>query len=223
MPREINDLTGKRFGRLIVISRAKNSASGKPMWNCLCDCGAEKVIGGSALMNGTKSCGCYRKEWAAAQQYRHGDTHNRLYNVWNMMKQRCGDKNNKHYNNYGGRGISVCKEWRADYIAFRDWAFANGYDPKAPKGKCTIDRIDNNGNYCPENCRWVSTKEQARNTRRNRIIELNGKRQTLAEWAEETGIYYLTIHNRLKSGWRVEDALTIKPIIGRNQTWREAN
>lgn len=140
-----------------------------------------------------------------------------------MMKQRCGDPNNKAYHNYGGRGIKVCDEWRVSYEAFRDWSLANGYDAKAPKGKCTIDRIDNDGDYCPENCRWVSAKEQSRNTRHNRFVEYNGQRKTLAEWAEETGIDDLTIHYRLKSGWSVEEALTIKPITGRNQTWRKVN
>lgn len=153
---------------------------------------------------------------------KHGEAHGRLYSVWNMMKQRCGDPNNAYYKNYGGRGIKVCDEWK-EYTAFRDWAITNGYDETAEHGKCTIDRINNNGNYEPGNCRWVSKKEQARNRRSNRFIEYNGKRQTLAEWAEETGIYALTIHNRLKSGWSVEEALTTKPIKGRNQSWRKAN
>lgn len=220
MPPKINDLTGKRFGRLFVISRADNSRSGKPMWNCVCDCGTTKVISGSALTNGTKSCGCYRREWAAQKEYKHGEAKSRLHAVWNMMKQRCNDPNNKYFKNYGGRGISVCDEWLNNYVAFRDWAVATGYDEMAKRGECTIDRIDNNGNYCPENCRWITQKEQARNTRTNHFIEFNGKRQTLAEWAEETGFYALTICDRLRRGWNVEDALTIKPKIGRNHLWR---
>lgn len=146
----------------------------------------------------------------------------RLYAVWNMMKQRCGDPNNKSYKNYGGRGVSVCDAWKNSYKEFRDWALANGYDDNAETHKCTIDRIDNNGDYCPENCRFVSAKEQSRNTRRNRIITYNGETKTLAEWGEATGIYYLTIHYRIKNGWSIEDALTIKPEKGRNQTWRIA-
>lgn len=218
MPPKINDLTGKRFGRLLVISRAQNSWDGKPKWNCVCDCGTECVKYGSALTCGyTKSCGCYNREVAGAKQYKHGETRGRLHSVWNMMKQRCSDPHNKYYKNYGGRGISVCDEWRNSYVVFRDWALSNGYDPKAEYGRCTIDRIDNNGDYCPENCRIVSMKEQSRNTRRNRLIEFRGETKTLAAWDETTGIKRSTIAARLKSGWSVEEALTIKTNARRNK------
>lgn len=220
MPPKAKDLTGMRFGRLVVLSRAENSMTGKPMWNCLCDCGNECVKQGSALVSGdTKSCGCYNREKLKARA-KHGDAHGRLYSVWNMMKQRCGDQNNKSYKNYGQRGISVCEEWKNSYELFRDWALSNGYDANAKTHKCTIDRIDNNGNYCPENCRFVSATEQARNMRSNNIVTYKGQSKTLSEWSEETGIRAITIGDRLRHGWSVEEALTIKPIIGRNQTWR---
>lgn len=218
-----HDLTGQRFGRIVVLSRAESKD--RPRWNCVCDCGKEIVLPTEQLLGGTKSCGCYRREWASTIEVKHGgcrrENRERLYSVWNMMKQRCNDPNNCHYKDYGGRGIFVCEEWSKSYEAFRDWAMANGYDPLAKHGKCTIDRIDNDKGYEPDNCRWVSTEEQARNKRTNRLISFNGETKTISEWGEETGIYYLTIHNRLKSGWSVEDALTIKPIIGRNQTWKK--
>ena len=153
---------------------------------------------------------------------KHGERHTRLYGVWNMMKQRCTDKNNAYYNNYGGRGISVCEEWE-EFQSFSRWAHENGYDASAEKGECTLDRIDNNGNYCPNNCRWVSRKEQARNRRSNHLLEYHGKTKTLAEWAEQVGIKAATIMYRLRNGWDMDDALTIKPMIGRNQSWKKAN
>lgn len=217
------DLTGQRFGKIVVLSRTEDKD--RPRWNCLCDCGNKIVLPTEALRGGTKSCGCYRREWASTIEVKHGGcrrgNRDRLYSVWNMMKQRCNNPNNKFYQNYGGRGISVCREWLESYDAFRDWAVGNGYDPTAKHGNCTIDRIDNNGNYCPENCRFVSMKEQSRNTRSNHLITFNGKTQPLKSWGEETGIYYLTIYKRLKSGWIVEEALTIEPRKGRNQSWQK--
>ena len=223
MPRHLkHDLTGQRFGRLLVISRAESKD--RPRWNCECDCGNKVVLPTESLLGGTKSCGCYRREWSREIHTKHGGSkrsgRERLYSVWNMMKQRCTDPNNKAYKNYGGRGITVCKEWCDSYEKFREWALENGYDKDAAHGKSTIDRIDNEKGYSPDNCRFVDAKTQARNTRTNRFIEYNGETKTLAEWGEETGIYCLTIHYRLKNGWSVEDALTIKPRKGRNQTWR---
>ena len=215
------DLTGLRFGRLTVIERGENSLDNKPRWKCRCDCGNECLIYGSSLTSAnTKSCGCLRREIGYEKNYTHGESKSRLYSVWNMMKQRCNDPNHKHYKNYGGRGISVCQEWEESYEKFRDWAIENGYDPKANRGETTIDRMDNNGNYCPENCRIADWKTQTRNTRRNHYLTYNGKTQTFGEWENETGIYRMTIRNRIKSGWSVEEALTIKPEIGRNQLWR---
>lgn len=209
------DLTGIRFGRLTVISRAENDKNGKPMWNCVCDCGTEKVLSTSSLQTGTKSCGCYRREWASTIKVKHGGCRrgkrDRLYSVWNMIKQRCLDPNCKSYKNYGGRGITICDEWSNDYETFRTWSLQNGYDPEAKNHECTIDRIDNDKGYSPDNCRWVEMKVQARNTRANRIIEYNGEEKTLAEWGEETGILPITIHHRLKSGWTLEEAMTLKP------------
>lgn len=167
------DLTGKRFGNVSVISRAENATSGKKketMWLCRCDaCGKEFTTRSRTLLHGNiKSCGCLRLECAVEgaikANTKHGATHHRgttkLYNIWLRMKDRCRNPNSSNYKYYGGRGISVCEEWRHDFAAFRDWALANGYQEGL-----SIDRIDVNGNYCPENCRWITMAEQQRNKR----------------------------------------------------------
>lgn len=126
----------------------------------------------------------------------------RLLNIWNSMKQRCYNKNNEAYNRYGGRGILVCEEWRNDSYAFREWAIAHGY-----RDDLTLDRIDVNGNYCPENCRWATRKEQNNNRRDNHKLTLNGKTQSLPEWAEELGLTYGGLYDRLYRGWPIEMVL----------------
>lgn len=165
-------LEGQRFGRLIVMNRVEPNCYNQTMWRCMCDCGRETIVRGSRLRaGGVKSCGCLRsdlrREHAKIHMDRttHGGSKGRLYRVWRCMKQRCCDPRRPDYPYYGGRGISVCDEWMHDYQAFHIWAMANGYNPTAPKGKCTIDRIDVNGNYCPENCRFVSMKIQNTNRR----------------------------------------------------------
>lgn len=162
-----NDLTGQRFGRLTALNRepSKNSIT---MWRCRCDCGNELIVRNDSLCSGkSKSCGCLKRERTVERNYRHGDSHSRLYNVWRGMKQRCSDPKHISYCYYGERGITVCEEWQ-DFAAFHDWALANGYDEDAPRGRCTLDRIDVNGNYGPENCRWVSMKIQQNNHQKRR-------------------------------------------------------
>lgn len=167
------NLTGKKFGRLVVLKRAGSTAKKKATWFCRCDCGNEIIAIGSNLSSGnTTSCGCFDREINSIVHSTHGGNRpgkrERLYSVWLNMKARCTIPARADYKHYGGRGISVCEEWAHDYARFREWAFANGYDPEAPPYVCTIDRIDVNGNYCPDNCRWVDMETQRHNRRDSR-------------------------------------------------------
>ena len=200
------DLTGQRFGLLTVLKRHGHSGN-EVTWLCKCDCGKESVVMGEALRRGkTKSCGCLRRLHIVEANTKHGLVHTPLYRIWSNAKSRCFDVNCKSYKNYGGRGITVCDEWKDDFQAFYDWAMANGY-----KEGLSIDRIDNNGNYEPSNCRWTTVKEQSNNRRNNRYLEFRGEKKTASQWAELLGIKTSTIYSRLKYGWSVEETLT-KPI-----------
>ena len=162
------DLTGMRFGRLVVIKKSVN-ASNKVKWICQCDCGNTIVIQSyNLLKNITKSCGCYRSECISDCKTIHGESHTRLYRVWQGMKERCYKESHVSYYLYGGRGIRVCDEWLNSYISFKTWAESNGYDWEAPRGQCTLDRKDVNGDYCPENCRWSDMKTQSNNRRNSK-------------------------------------------------------
>lgn len=201
MPK-LNDLTGKKFGRLTVVKRAKNSAKCETMWECICDCGSSVVVRGRSLTQGiTKSCGCSRKD---PRPYRrtHGMSKTRLYRIWSLIKDRCENENSHAYQRYGGRGIKLCPEW-AKPDSFFEWALSHGYEDGL-----SIDRIDNDGDYCPENCRWTDCYTQSNNTRRNRYLTLDGKTKTLAMWCKEYGMPYKTVHSRIdKCGWDLKRAL----------------
>lgn len=163
----LKDLTGQRFGRLTVIARAGSDAQSKATWCCLCDCGRKVVVTGTKLRrNNTRSCGCLKGEVARKRLVIHGKTNTRLFPIWQSMKDRCHCPSHHAYKHYGARGIFVCDEWRYDFMKFYEWAMENGYDENAPIGKCTIDRIDNDKGYSPDNCRWVDMKVQNNNKRR---------------------------------------------------------
>lgn len=177
MPRLI-DLTGQRYGRLTAIKRS-GLKTGRVAWLCQCDCGNQIVTTSNLLRTGhTKSCGCLSNEKRAerahvagaargAQMKKHGKTGTRLYGVWKSMRGRCANKHNKYYEDYGGRGITVCEEWN-DFQNFYDWAMSAGYQPDAPFGMSSLDRIDNEKGYSPSNCRWVDMVTQANNRRKRR-------------------------------------------------------
>jgi hypothetical protein len=198
------DLTGQRFGRLIVVSksefRGKNRNS---FWNCVCDCGNTKTIELQSLKSGkTKSCGCLHNELQANRKKKHGLCNHRLYGIWTGMKQRCTNPKRNGYKHYGGKGITVCQEW-FDFPAFYLWATANGYTEKL-----TLDRINPDGNYCPENCQWIPEADQNRNKTNNRLITAQGKTMLLCDWAKILGIRASVILNRIQSGWTETEAVT---------------
>ncbi len=205
-------MTGKKYGRLTVLSRYKNrkSKSGRTevMWLCKCDCGNIVSLRGVSLRNGnTISCGCYRKECSSQRMHSNNTIHGfggtRIYKIWQAMIDRCENENNKKYKNYGARGIKVCEDWH-DVRKFAEWAFSNGY-----KDDLTIERLDNNLDYESSNCVWADRYVQNNHTSRNHMITYQGKTQTMAQWSKETGLPYSTIKSRLnKHGWSVERALS---------------
>ena len=207
MKKEEN-LIGKRFGRWLVLSEDKTSDPRYPKFWCLCECGQVSSVGMYALLSKkSESCGCLHKEKVAKVNYKHGFYQERLYHVWVGMKQRCTNPNHIAYNNYGGRGIKVCKEWLNDYTKFRDFMLTHGYNESAPFGECTIDRIDNDGDYCPGNCRIVSISEQNVNKHDVFSFILDGKRTTISGAARSKNKTRSCIQYRLKNGWSLEDAV----------------
>lgn len=196
------DLTGQRFGRLTVISEAGRKHGGV-VWLCKCDCGTEKEIMSATLLQGTTvSCGCYNRDVIT----KHNKSRSKLYRTYQCMVDRCKNPKSPEWKRYGGRGIKVCDEWLNDKAEFFDWALANGYE-EAERGKCTIDRIDNDGDYTPENCRWVTMKEQARNRSNNANLEYGGETHCLSEWAEILGENYAKLASRHRRHWPVEEIL----------------
>lgn len=190
------DITGNKYGKLTVIKIDHKER--QYFYECLCDCGKVKIVGGAQLKNGTtKSCGCLTRL--------HGGYNSKLNGIWNSMKQRCLNSNVLAYKNYGGIGITVCQAWIESFEEFRKWSLDNGYKDSVVQ----LDRKDNHGNYEPENCRWVTRVVNCNNTRTNVVMEYNGKPTTLALITRELGLRhkYKSIWKRVKKGHKVEDSL----------------
>ncbi len=212
------DLTGKRFGRLIVVRFARKNKFGLLYWSCLCDCGEKRVVRGNDLRGGiSKSCGCFQREqasnWTSKNKTRHGhsrkDKSSRTYGIWTDITKRCTNPNHKYYHRYGGRGIEVCDRWKKFEYFLEDMG-------EVPTN-LQIDRIDNNLGYSPENCQWTTSKENNRNRCNNHLITFSGRTQCLSAWAEEIGMSHETLSKRIsKLGWSVEKAL-MTPIRKRRK------
>ncbi len=196
MPKLV-DLTGQRFGRLVVLNREKNRKS-NATWLCKCDCGNQKIVVGDYLRTGrTKSCGCLDKEnRKKPKKTTHKMSKTRLYTEWLSMRRRC--RGNYHESkNYSEKGISVCEEWK-EFEAFAKWALQHGY-----KDNLTLDRLDNSKGYYPDNCRWTTMKEQQNNRSNNVMIEYMGQTKTMKQWCEYLGLNYGMVKQRRRYGWEV--------------------
>ena len=189
------DLTGKRFGKLLVESSLRIEGKKGSYWICICDCGNKKICANGHLHSGqTKSCGCI-------MQTQKGLSNTPSYRSWRSMNQRCYDKTVPHYARYGARGINVCDRWRYSFLSFLDDM------GDRPTGK-TLDRIDTGGSYCKENCRWATNNQQGNNRKNNHLITAFGKTQTLTEWGREKNLKWCTLLGRILLGWSIEDTLT---------------
>lgn len=199
---KVVDLTGQRFGRLVVVGRADppKDKHGNTRWHCRCDCGNETDVVGYSLHRGmTASCGCLQKE----ARKTHDQSGSRLYRIWKNMRTRCANPHNQYYDDYGGRGITVCEEWH-DFVNFMQWAERTGY-----RENLTIDRIDVNEGYNPVNCRWVTMHEQNRNKRNNVNITYHGVTRCLFDWAATLGINAGALWMRIcRYNWDIERAFT---------------
>jgi len=209
------DISGQRFGRLVVV-RYSHSQRGA-MWECVCDCGNFTTVRGGNLRSGnTTSCGCVQRSSIGDLRRTHGQSRSPEFRIYMAMIQRCENPNSPAFADYGGRGIRVAREWRLSFESF-----LADVGPR-PSNAHSLDRIDVNGNYEPGNVRWATRKEQARNMRSNRLLTHNGQTMTLAEWGEKTGLGRYVIEQRLRSGWSVEKALTVvKRTLSRGEACNE--
>lgn len=204
------DLSGQKFGRLLVVKDTGKRKRRQKIWMCVCDCGNKKEVATSYLINGdVKSCGCYRKEceinnlskfWG--QPKTHGLSKTRIYRIWADMKERCFNPRKRCYKFYGGRGITVCSEWQENFMDFYNWAMLNGY-----QDNLTIDRVNVNGNYEPSNCRWATAREQANNKQLTKRVTILGETKTFYEFEKQYGIPAQLMHSRYKKGFRDEKVI----------------
>lgn len=200
------DLTGERYGKLTALESHYDRQRRATMWKCKCDCGNIVYVRANSLRHGrAKSCGCLRAESNIQKKTTHGLAGTHLYAAWSSMKARCYNSNSHNYARYGARGIEVCDEWKNSFEEFGKWALAHGY-----QDGLSIDRIDNDGNYCPDNCRWVDTKAQNNNRGVSLMFTYNGKTQNLSLWCEELGIpYYRTWQRIHQYGYTFEQAIAL--------------
>lgn len=196
--------SGDKFGKLTVRELVVDGNANRRRWLCDCECGGKKVTSEDNLRRGhCKSCGCLYKTIGGKAKYgtAFGESKTRLYRIWRGMKERCERQTSKEYARYGGRGISICDQWH-EYPRFRDWALANGYSETL-----TLDRIDNDGDYAPDNCRWATHREQANNRGNNHKVSYNGETKNIAEWARQFGIDLLAFNAAIQRGRTVEEIL----------------
>lgn len=196
------DLTNQKFGRLTVLEYIGHKGK-RNLWKCRCECGKiTEVVTYHLTKNIVKSCGCLRTEKLIERSTSHNKRYSKIYNRWKGIKQRCLNPNQPSYINYGGRGITICDEWKNDFMSFYNWSMQNGYAEKL-----TIDRINNDGNYEPSNCRWVDRKTQNNNTRANHLLTYNGKTLNISQWANLYNLSYSCLKTRIRNGWSIEKAL----------------
>lgn len=202
------DITGEKFNRLTVLKREENKGT-RAYWLCKCDCGNEIITDGKRLRSGyTKSCGCLQKEKAFFNnKFKHGLADTRLSNIYFKMKSRCTNSHSKRYKDYGGRGITICDEWMKESKNFFEWAINNGY-----KKDLTLERINNEKGYSPDNCKWATYQDQANNTRRNHLVTIDGESHTIAEWSRITNISYSTIRARIRRGYKGKDLISSNKV-----------
>lgn len=208
--KKLMNLAETKFGRLqpIELDRVQVYPSGGRVrfWRCLCDCGQETVVAHGRLRDGgVMSCGCLRREMVAAKNTRHGKSKCPEYEVWSSMKKRCQNPAFRSFHNYGGRGVAVCEEWASSFERFLE-----DMGPR-PDENHTLERIDNDGNYEPGNCRWATRREQMNNIRKNVVLVVDGEAATLAEWCRRNGIAHSSVLKRLANGWDVKRAVTTPP------------
>ena len=201
----VRDLTGNRFGRLVVIG-LDHKKNYRRYWLCQCDCGKKAIVREDSLLKYTRSCGCLISEARKSlkgKPLKHGLSRTRIYGIYSGMKQRCYNPNDNGFSLYGGRGIKICDEWLGEdgFVNFHKWALANGY-----KDNLSIDRINVNGDYEPKNCRWANNSVQRKNQRQKEIT-INGETHTILEWSKKLNIKYDTLLWRVNHGWKMEDII----------------
>jgi len=201
---------GDRFSRLKVIAITKNKDN-RTRYKCECDCGNVVCVEARFLFNGdSMSCGCFARETFIKRNTKHGGSKTRVYKIWEGMKARCNNSNNPSFEYYGKRNISICDEWEKEFMNFYSWAMSNGY-----RDDLTIERINNDGNYEPSNCKWATPKEQNNNTRHNRIVEYEGNKFNLTQLSEKYNIPFSVLKHRLNKNWGINVAIKT-PVRNKN-------